>query len=220
MKLSPWSLDRIKIPPNLYTGHDDQPPEPPLLQRHGVDVVDNHIYFYSDIDPAQCLALIKAIRDVDAGLRYERQTRYIHPNAEQVPIWLHIHSGGGDAFAALGIADQLNTIASPICSIIEGVCASAATLISLSCKHRYILPNSFMMIHQLQGAAWGTYEQIKDSTLLYDMMMVAIKGFYLNRTRITAEQIDEFLKRDSWFNAKQALELGLVGEVMNGQTAN
>ena len=112
-----------------------------------VEAVDNHVYFYSDVDSDRCLALIRTIRETDARLRAERISRDLedHP---PVPIWLHIQSGGGYLFAGFGAADELASITTPVYAIVEGLCASSATLIALACPKRFIRPNGFMLIHQ------------------------------------------------------------------------
>ena len=75
-----------------------------------VETSANHVYFYANVDTERCLALIKEVRDLDNTLRNERLTRNIPDGESQVPIWLHIQSNGGDLFAGLAAADQLNRV--------------------------------------------------------------------------------------------------------------
>lgn len=178
-----------------------------------VETFYNHVYFYSDVDPDRCLALMRSLREVDAQLRHERLTRDLPAEFPQVPIWLHIQSGGGDLMAALAIADQLPMIQSPIYSVVEGLGASAATLISMACERRFIQPMSFMLIHQLRSVAWGTHQEIKDEMILLDGLMDHLVEFYVRKTKLTADQVREHLKHDSWFSAEQSLEAGLVDEI-------
>jgi ATP-dependent protease ClpP protease subunit len=105
--------------------------------RLTVETVDNHIYFYADVDSDRCLALIRAIRQADSELRSEYLSRGLE-GTPLTPIWLHLHSYGGDLFTGFSVADQLTMIKTPIYSIVEGICTSAATLISMSCSKRYI----------------------------------------------------------------------------------
>lgn len=179
-----------------------------------VETIDNHVYFYSAVDSDRCLALIRAVRELDVRLRTEHISRMLPADYPKQPIWLHINSGGGYLFDGLGISDQLMQIESPIFSIVEGYAASAATLISLACTKRYILPSSFMLIHQLSGMAWGTYEQIKDEVKLLDMAMKRMVLFYTQWTKIKAEEVEELLRHDTWFDANECLERGLVDEIL------
>ncbi len=120
-----------------------------------VEAVDNHIHFYSGVDSDRCLALMRAIRETDNRLRNEYISRDLPDNHPMTPIWLHISSFGGSALDAFSVADQLKTIKTPIFSIVDGYCASAGTLLSMSCTKRFIRPMSFMLIHQVSSMMWG-----------------------------------------------------------------
>lgn len=180
-----------------------------------VETMDNHVYFYSEVNADRCLALVKQLRMLDAQLRNERITRNVPDSVEATPIWLHIYSGGGELFAGLSLADQLQGIQTPIYSIVEGMAASAATLISMSCTRRYILPSSFMMIHQLSSVAWGTHEKFKDEMRLQEMAMERMVAFYSARSKTSAETVREMLRRDTWMSATDCFEGGFVDEIAN-----
>lgn len=176
-----------------------------------VETIDNHVYFYSTVNADRCLALIQKIREVDTKLRTEQASRdMLHPT----PIWLHIQSGGGLLFAGLAMADQLSHIKSPIYSIVEGYCASAATLISMSATRRLIQPSAFFLIHQLSSGAWGKYDELRDEMHLLDMAMETMIKFYCNKSNLSKRQIKKLLKRDSWFSAQDALAAGFVDEIV------
>ncbi len=181
--------------------------------RLTVETVDNHIYFYADVDSDRCLALMRSIRQVDSSLRQEYLSRDME-GLPPTPIWLHIHSYGGDLFTGFSVADQLAMIKTPIYSIVEGICASAATLISMSCVKRFILPSSFMLIHQLSGVKWGTHEQFKDEMTLQSKAMDRLVEFYARRSRVSVEDVRSMLMRDYWMDAETCLKQGFVDEIL------
>ena len=178
-----------------------------------VETFDNHIYFYADVDTDRCLDLIRRIREVDNELRRQGQSRMLPEDFPAIPIWLHIQSNGGEVFTGLNIADQLQKIESPIYSIVEGVSASAATLISLACSKRYILPSSFMLIHQVSSHHWGKYSEFEDEKRLLDMLMDRLVKFYSSTTKMSPAKVKKLLDRDSWFSAQECVELGLADEI-------
>jgi ATP-dependent protease ClpP protease subunit len=182
--------------------------------RLTVETVDNHIYFYADVDSDRCLALIRAIRQADAELRSEYLSRGLEGTA-LTPIWLHIHSYGGDLFTGFSVADQLAMIKTPIYSVVEGICASAATLISMSCSKRYILPSSFMLIHQLSGLKWGTHEQFKDEMTLQNKAMERLVEFYARKSTISADEIRNMLTRDYWMDAETSIQMGFADAILS-----
>jgi len=178
-----------------------------------VEVIENHIYFYADVDADRSLALIQELRRLDAKLRNEHASRGLDAIHPATPIWLHIYSYGGDLFAGFSIADQIGLIKTPVYTIVEGVCASAATLIAMSGSHRYILPSAFMLVHQLSSGVWGTHEQFKDEVAMQEKAMSKLVAFYEQRCKLSAEKIREMLARDTWMDAEQCVEAGFVTEV-------
>jgi ATP-dependent protease ClpP protease subunit len=131
------------------------------------------------------------------------------------PIWLHIHSYGGDLFTGFSVADQLALIKSPVYAVVEGICASAATLIAMSCTKRYILPNSFMLIHQLSSFMWGTHEQFKDEMSLQNKAMERLVEFYAARSKVTVDELRQMLLRDTWLEAAACVQMGFADEILS-----
>lgn len=170
----------------------------------------NHLYLYAGVETENCLILAQQIKDLDAILRAEKISRGI---LADIPIWLHIQSGGGSAFSAFALADQIKSTQTPVYSVIEGVAASAATIISMSCKKRFITRSSMAMIHQVSGLVWGKYEEIIDRKHMLDMLMEMLVKFYRNNSKMSVRKIREILKRDSWFNAEECLEFGIADEI-------
>ena len=185
--------------------------------RLTVETVDNHIYFYADVDSDRCLALIRAIREADSELRQQYLSRGLE-GMPLTPIWLHIHSYGGDLFTGFSLADQLAMVKSPIYSVIEGICASAATLISMSCTRRFILPSSFMLIHQLSGFKWGTHEEFKDEMTLQNKAMERLAEFYSRRAKPSIDEVRAMLTRDYWMDAETAVAQGFADEILVAPT--
>lgn len=178
-----------------------------------VESVDNHVMFYSDIDADRALALMRELRQIDNRLLSEKTSRGVRFD---VPIWLHINSGGGGAFDSFALVDQITALHAPVYSIVEGMAASGASLLAMACKKRYITANSFMMIHQLSAMAYGTHEAIKDTVHVNEMLMENMYGFYVKHSNLDRERVIEMLKRDTWCNAADALAYGFVDEIGTG----
>lgn len=182
--------------------------------RLTVETVDNHIYFYANVDSDRCLALIRAVREIDSRLRAEHISRGLDGQA-MTPIWIHIHSYGGSLFTAFSLSDQLAMVKSPVYAIVEGICASAATMIAMSCSKTYILPSSFMLIHQLSAMMWGTHEQFKDEMGLQDKLMDRLVKFYASKTKLTDKKLRKMLKHDFWMDAEECIQNGFADEIMS-----
>jgi ATP-dependent Clp endopeptidase proteolytic subunit ClpP len=180
--------------------------EPSILE-----VVRNRIYFYSDINSANIMELNQEIRDMSNRHIAETQnleTEFI------VPIWLHIRSFGGSIFDGLAGMDSILQSKTPIHTIVDGCCASAATFLSIVGEKRLMNKHSFILIHQLSSMAWGKYEEIKDEMKNCDLLMDTIRSVYKEHTKIPVEKLDEILKHDLWFDANTCLEYGLIDEIL------
>ena len=201
-----------------------KPPAPPALppqmsspsnvtrdKDHVVEVVNNTIYFYSEVSRPKILELNKNINSLSTNL--VNQTNLLKT---QTPgnIYLHINSFGGSVFAGLSAVDTIQAAGVPVCTLIEGCAASAATLMSIVGTRRAIRKNSFMLIHQLSSGMWGKYEEQKDQMQNNDLIMSVIKDLYEKHTKIPKRKLREILKRDVWFDAETCLEYGLVDEII------
>jgi ATP-dependent protease ClpP protease subunit len=176
-----------------------------------VKMKNNKIHFYSEVDRSSILTLNKSLIEVDESIVYNTK---IWKCPELCPILLHINSNGGNIFAALSAVDYIRNTEAPVHTIIDGCAASAATLMSVAGKRRFINRNAFMLIHQLSAWQGGTYEQLKDEQKNNDMLMKVIMAIYQKYSKIPQKKLDEILKRDLWFDAKTCLRYGLVDEIL------
>ena len=102
----------------------------------------------------------------------------------------------------------------PVHTICKGFVASAGTLLSLAGNKRYITENSFMLIHELRSGTWGKFTHMVESVENSKQLMEHIKSYYLKYTKMTAEELDEQLKKDITWNAEMCLEKGLVHKII------
>lgn len=175
-----------------------------------VDVVDNRIYFYSEVTRDSIYELNKHIKGLDGHI----QTDSILHETEHMPIKIHINSFGGSVFDALSTVDYIKNCVVPVHTIIDGCAASAATLISVASDKRIMYKNSFMLIHELSSFMMGKYSEMKDEIRNCDMLMDTIKNIYKEHTKIPTKKINEILKHDIWFSSKECLEYGLVDQII------
>lgn len=142
---------------------------------------------------------------------YEEQ---IEINIQPKPIMLYITSDGGLVYQVFGAIDTIKSMKVPVHTICKGFVASAGTLLSLAGTKRYITENSYMLIHELSTGHWGKFTHLTESFENSKQLMNHIKSYYLAKTKITAEELDEQLKKDISWNAEMCLEKGLVDEII------
>ena len=172
--------------------------------------VNNHIYFYSEVDRNSIFDLIMLIKEVEE----ENRITAIKLNMDVVPIYLHINSNGGHVYEALNAIDAINTCKMPVYTIVEGATASAGTLISVAGKKRFICPNAYMLIHQLSSSYWGgKMSEIEDEYKNLQELMDKIREIYKKHTKIPKKELTELLKHDLYLNSEKSLNYGLADEL-------
>ena len=124
----------------------------------------NHIFFYADVKVGSVARLNRFLFEINK----ENQQAFSLPfkskfnkDPEYPPIYLHIKSDGGCVESALSSIDLILTSNCPVHTIIEGYAASAATMISIVGKKRFIHKNAHMLIHQMSAGFWGKWKRLK-----------------------------------------------------------
>jgi ATP-dependent protease ClpP protease subunit len=175
-----------------------------------VSTLDNRIFFYSGVTTSNVLTFNKEIRNLNVKILSSATAL----NSDPANLYVHINSYGGSVFAGLAAMDYIRTSTVPVHSVIDGCAASAATLMSVVAKERYMHEHSFMLIHQLSSGMWGKYEELKDDMKNCDVLMKTIKKIYMERAKIPKSKLSQILKHDLWFDAKTCLNYGLVDEII------
>ena len=179
--------------------------------KNKLEVLNNRIYFYCNVNHVNNLHLNKELKTLESKLLTSQE---LLETESVAPIYLHISSYGGSVFAGFSSIDYILKSKVPVYTIIDGCAASAATMMSICGTKRLMNEHAFMLIHQLSSVAWGKYEELKDSMQNNDLLMTTIKKLYIERTKIPKKQLEEMLKRDLWWDAKTCLKYGLIDEII------
>lgn len=128
-------------------------------------------------------------------------------------ITLWINSPGGDVFAAAQIYNMLMDYQGDVHVIIDGLAASAASVIAMAGTTVSMSPVAMMMIHNPWTFAQG---EAKDMAKVIEMLgeiKESIINAYELRTGLSRTKISHLMDSESWFNAKKAVELGFADKV-------
>ncbi len=131
-------------------------------------------------------------------------------------IYLYINSPGGVITSGMSIYDTMNYIKPDICTICIGQAASmGAFLLACGTKgKRYSLPNSRIMIHQPLGGAQGQATDIQIQAQEIQRIKDSLNSILANKTGQDIHIIEKDTDRDNFMSATQAMEYGLVDEVI------
>ena len=144
------------------------------------------------------------------------QLLYLESIDNSADIYMYINSPGGSINAGMAIYDTMNFIKCDVSTIVIGMAASmAAFLLSAGTKgKRCSLPNSEIMIHQPLGGTQGQASDIEISTRHILKQKDKLNRLLSQMTSQSLRRIKKDTDRDYFMNAYDALEYGLIDEVL------
>lgn len=131
-------------------------------------------------------------------------------------IEFYINSPGGSVSAGLAIFDTMQMIKSDVATTCVGMAASmGAVLLAGGTKgKRFALQNSRVMIHQVSGGAQGPLADMKIAITEAEKLMDTLMKILADATGKSPEQVSQDSDRDRWMSAQEALDYGLVDQVL------
>lgn len=131
-------------------------------------------------------------------------------------IRVRINSGGGDVFAAQTIGNLLEQHSATVTALIDGLCASAATVVACHCNKVVAANDSTYMVHPVQMAPAGRYMDAKTIQTYLDALTAIrenIVTLYAKKTGREKDEVAAWMDATSWWTGPQAKENGFVDEL-------
>ncbi len=151
------------------------------------------------------------------------QLLFLNREDPERPIHMYINSPGGHIYAGLAIYDTMQMISNPVSTFAVGFSASFGTvLLAAGTKgQRYALPHATIHMHQPLGGAQGQATDIEIHAREILRLRQRLNEIMAERTGQSMEVIQRDTERDFFMDAKQALDYGLVDQVLaaNEKTA-
>lgn len=148
------------------------------------------------------------------GISYKRVSKALRDNPQATKLKIRANSFGGDAMEGHAIRNLLQASNKYITMEIDGVAASAMTVISTVADDLKIAEDAQFMIHNSRGFAMGTADEIKSDIQALENLDDAMVHVYAARTKQSQTQIREWMDAETWFTAKQAKAHGFVDEIV------
>jgi ATP-dependent Clp protease protease subunit len=168
----------------------------------------------------RCLYLNGAIADEAWGFGDEVTPQAFKSEllsgAGNITVW--INSPGGDVFAAAQIYTMLKEYPGKVTVKIDGMAASAASVIAMAGDEILMSPVSYMLIHNPATIAIGDGAEMLRTKAMLDEIKEGIVNAYEAKTKMTRVQISQLMDAESCFNAKKAVELGFADGVLYSES--
>ena len=128
-------------------------------------------------------------------------------------IDVYINSNGGVVDTAIAINNALRRHKAKVTVNIDGIAASAATLITCAGDIVRMPKNALFMIHNPSTIAMGDSEEMRKQADVLEKYKNSITETYLQKVNIDKEKLSELMDNETWLNAEEALEYGFIDEI-------
>lgn len=132
-----------------------------------------------------------------------------------VTVW--INSPGGDCFAAAQIYNMLKDYKGKVTVKIDGIAASAASVIAMAGDVVQMSPVGMLMIHNPSTVSWGDHKEMQKAIDMLNECKESIINAYEIKTGLPRNRLSKLMDEETWMNANKSLELGFVDEIIGGE---
>jgi ATP-dependent Clp protease, protease subunit len=171
---------------------------------------------YSRLLRERIIFLVGPVNDATANL-VVAQMLFLESENPDKDIYLYINSPGGSVSAGLSIYDTMNFVKPDVSTMCMGMAASMGSFLLMAGTKgkRIALPNSRIMIHQPSGGAQGQASDIEIQAREIIKTREQLNKIYADRTGQTVDKIAADMERDMWMSPVEALEYGLIDQVLD-----
>lgn len=190
----PRNVENMSLPdPELVTFWRDE--------QHRV------LWFEGEVDDGHLEFVRKILQwnQEDAGI----------PIKKRKPILIFFFSPGGSLDVNNAIVDTISLSKTPVYGINTSQCCSAAAFIFLSCHKRFMFPQAYFVYHQGGGTFSGSFETVIAQIAAYQEQVANLSLLMKKYTKYTEEEIAEGIVGEWYICADEALEKGVVDEVID-----
>ncbi len=132
-----------------------------------------------------------------------------------IVIW--INSPGGDCIAASQIYSMLMDYKGNVTVKIDGVAASAASVIAMAGTEVLMSPTALMMIHNPMTGAFGDHMDMQKAIEMLDEVKESIINAYEIKTNLSRAKLSHLMDSETWMNANKAVELGFADDILSDE---
>jgi len=186
----------------------------PMVVEQG-DRMERAYDIYSLLLKNRIVMLGTAVAAASANL-IVAQLLFLDREDNEKAIQMYVNSPGGEVYAGMAIYDAMQEIAAPVSTVAVGQTASFGTIILVAGEAgmRYSLPHATIHMHQPHG---GTQGQVTDMQIVVEefqrLKQISI-DIFVKHTGQDAETIERDLDRDRFMSPQQALDYGLIDEIL------
>jgi ATP-dependent Clp protease protease subunit len=176
-----------------------------------------NLFFTEQVDQASISKLTQAIimiQEHDENLQKEYALHDI--TYKPKPIKIYIDSFGGSVYQCLGLLSVMEKCTTEIHTIVTGCAMSCGFMMLISGHKRFAHKLSTPLYHQVSSLAWGKIKDMEEDVVETKRLQKMLEDITLEKTSISKKKLKKIYKgKKDWFmSAEEALELGVVDEIL------
>jgi len=190
---------------------------PNIIEERQLNIAQMDVFSRLMMD--RIIFLGVAINDDVANI-IQAQLLFLESVDSRKDIQIYLNTPGGSVYAGLGIYDTMQYIGPDVATICTGMAASmgAVLLCAGAEKKRTALPHSRVLIHQPMGGAHGQASDIEITTREILKLKKELYEVIATHSGQPFEKIEKDSDRDYWLTAQEALEYGMIDEILLRKT--
>lgn len=130
-------------------------------------------------------------------------------------IKVHVNTNGGDTFEGIAISNLLKQKEATIEIYVDGLAASAGSIIAMAGDKVYMPSNSMMMIHKASTYAYGNADELMKLVTDLNKIDISVKASYASKFVGTDEELTTLIADATWLTAQECLDLGFCDEIID-----
>jgi ATP-dependent Clp protease, protease subunit len=134
-------------------------------------------------------------------------------------LTVRINSPGGSAFDGVAIYNVLRAVGKPVSVVVDGIAASAASIIAMAGDTVTMGRGSMLMLHNPWTFAMGNAKELRNTADMLEKVGDSMADVYVAKSAKTLEQVKEILDEETWLSAQDAVDEGFADEVAASSSA-
>jgi len=179
---------------------------------------ERQIYFTKQVDQGSIAELTRQIIDINEDDRHLEKLYAVYDlEYKPKPIKVYIDSYGGAVYQCFGLLSVIERSKTPVHTIVTGCAMSCGFLILLAGHKRFAHKMSTPLYHQVSTGFFGKVQDMEEKLEEAKRLQTQIEDYTKSRTKIAKKKLREILenKKDWYMTADEALELGVVDEILD-----
>ena len=179
---------------------------------------ERQIYFTKQVDQSSIAELTRQIIEINDDDRHlEKLYKVYDLEYKPKPIKVYIDSYGGAVYQCFGLLSVIERSQTPVHTIVTGCAMSCGFLILLAGHKRFAHKMSTPLYHQVSTGFFGKVQDMEEKLEEAKRLQTQIEDYTKSRTKIGKKKLREILenKKDWYMSADEALELGVVDEIID-----